>query len=1005
MNWVVKQGSNQDKTNIRINFLNNTEQPFINSIDILCVKIDDGFKISVSVLYSGSDTLVSIKAGLASVGITDNMIKNDRSVKHIEFPTNDRKLIGLFFLGLSQAQADVTQLFDILTNKLRVEFTRDYAPPIWMSKIDSKSSIVLTNTKPQSKVCRIEMSEYSGQIIAEVFYPAVEVLDNIINSLSTVGINKNMIESEQFFKQIKFSTNDKKMMGLFFLGLSHAQEDVSQFFALLAEKYKIEFIKQYRPIGWISRADISGRGIIFTNTKAQTNICSIKIPKSFDGHVGVSVNFSEYDQLAHIKSKLLAVGVTDNMLNNEFSHQKEISFSTSDKKLLGLFFLALSNVQEDVMQLFDFLTEKYQVEFVEGYRPPVWISGPGLFRQEIKFINTNVQPVICNVTCELNGSGVVSVGAECAANDQLAHIKSILVAEGVTDNMLNNQLSHRNIIRFSTSDKKLLGLFFLALSNVQEDVIQLFDFLKEKHQIEFVQGYRPPVWISGPGLFREQIEFTNTNVKTTICKITCELKDSGEVSVSADCAANDQLAHIKSKLLAVGVTDNMLNNEFSHQEGLSFSTSDKKLIGLFFLALSHVQDDIKQIFDTLKEKHQIEFVEGYLPPVWISYLSSGIVFANTKAQIKINKVVLSEYSGFISIKAVYSTNDGLALIAEALRSLGITHNMFVSDVDTKTIRLNSYDKQLIVTFLRGLSQVQDDIEELITIICKKFNIELDVNYRPPMWIIQDHMVSSGYVTLTCTTQKPVIITARLSLSVDSSSCWAKLWYINQVDTDSLADQLGSLGMICSISENEGNRQRLDLDFTERLSFCLLLKFLANNEPEQLKHLIKTLSESFETSFMSVEELNFLLAIINHQWAEAKNYLDCGVNLENAVAGIFNLQILKAIFSYDLEQINKFFQNFEDSSIDQFKCPITRSLILDPVSIGDKVLDRPIGYERRSILQWIKINGTSPLTREEKTEENIQCYNALTQEIEQYIHATMQELKSAHSSRKRQQLLM
>jgi len=52
--------------------------------------------------------------------------------------------------------------------------------------------------------------------------------------------------------------------------------------------------------------------------------------------------------------------------------------------------------------------------------------------------------------------------------------------------------------------------------------------------------------------------------------------------------------------------------------------------------------------------------------------------------------------------------------------------------------------------------------------------------------------------------------------------------------------------------------------------------------------------------------------------------------------------------------------------DEFKCPITLDLIIDPVTIGDGH-----HYERKAILQWLSEGNTvSPVTKQAVDEDDV-----------------------------------
>jgi len=74
-----------------------------------------------------------------------------------------------------------------------------------------------------------------------------------------------------------------------------------------------------------------------------------------------------------------------------------------------------------------------------------------------------------------------------------------------------------------------------------------------------------------------------------------------------------------------------------------------------------------------------------------------------------------------------------------------------------------------------------------------------------------------------------------------------------------------------------------------------------------------------------------------------------------------------------KKVNK--KQEKDESTD-FTCPITKEIMTDPVLAPDGY-----SYERESIVMWLSQNGTSPVTRQNMTVEDLMTNTELKEKIE------------------------
>jgi ankyrin repeat protein len=109
-----------------------------------------------------------------------------------------------------------------------------------------------------------------------------------------------------------------------------------------------------------------------------------------------------------------------------------------------------------------------------------------------------------------------------------------------------------------------------------------------------------------------------------------------------------------------------------------------------------------------------------------------------------------------------------------------------------------------------------------------------------------------------------------------------------------------------------------------------------------------------------------LAINNENWEVAKLLIEKGADLESAIKDFDNRAILRALLKFPIKIIEGIVNCQMDGikpdvfeNINKYYCPVTKELILHPVTMPDGIL-----YESKSASQLIKDgNFTSPITRD------------------------------------------
>ena len=104
-------------------------------------------------------------------------------------------------------------------------------------------------------------------------------------------------------------------------------------------------------------------------------------------------------------------------------------------------------------------------------------------------------------------------------------------------------------------------------------------------------------------------------------------------------------------------------------------------------------------------------------------------------------------------------------------------------------------------------------------------------------------------------------------------------------------------------------------------------------------------------------------------------------------------------SFEINTITTFFDSFNKYSneVSNFRCPISATLILEPVFIvGEMCGDMLRGYDRTFILSWLNKAGTSPFTRIETHKDKVMTHTELAKKIVNYVEMEMQKIQPSRT---------
>jgi len=140
------------------------------------------------------------------------------------------------------------------------------------------------------------------------------------------------------------------------------------------------------------------------------------------------------------------------------------------------------------------------------------------------------------------------------------------------------------------------------------------------------------------------------------------------------------------------------------------------------------------------------------------------------------------------------------------------------------------------------------------------------------------------------------------------------------------------------------------------------------------------SEKIPFASLNLEPISLALEIIGGKRPTPAPQID--VALVNLIHALWHQDEYKRpAFSEIIEIIQKFEQPIDPATPANLLCPITHSLIQDPVIAEDGYT-----YERAAILKWVKEKGTSPMTREKISLNGLRPNRIVAALIQEHIQA-------------------
>lgn len=298
-----------------------------------------------------------------------------------------------------------------------------------------------------------------------------------------------------------------------------------------------------------------------------------------------------------------------------------IQIKIYDKQVIGMFLRALIRVQTNVNELMPIVSNTFEVQFDDTYRPPIWTvqgnfnsilnSGASLNRK-VAYVDTVAKFPISEIALCGYDDNSFSIQAVYKEFSDVEPIAKAMVKEGLPNsiNRFGTSISIRTI------DKQIIGVFLRALIQLQPNISEIKTILSNTLEVQFDDTYRPPVWLAqgnfssiynSGGLLNREIKYTNTIENSIISEIELlgynddllqiYIRYNGDAPLS-DILCRQNLMHL-------------LKHQNINTLRLIGRSSHKQLILVVLQALMQIQDNLDQVIELMS--NALEFKLDFEP--------------------------------------------------------------------------------------------------------------------------------------------------------------------------------------------------------------------------------------------------------------------------------------------------------------------------------------------------------------------------------------------------------